>query len=275
MIADVLDDDPTAASDSEAWSRLDEFVERDPDVPGGFRFRHALIRDGAYEGLSYRRRRELHGRVADVIARSEAGRADDSAELLSLHYYRAERWAETWRYSVDAAKRAEEKYANVETTQFLERALEAANAWTDAPADEVARVWELLGDVRMRIAAYEDAASAYREARAFWRGDAVQEARLMQQEAVVRLRLGNYPQALRRLSQALRLIEDVEGVAAGAQRARLYNWYAGVLQLQWRPSDAIAWCKRAIAEAEASGAEDARRGGVLHPRLGVPGARPA
>jgi tetratricopeptide (TPR) repeat protein len=257
VIADVLDDDPTAASDSEAWGRLAEFVERDPDVPGGFRFRHALIRDGAYEGLSYRRRRELHGRVADVIAR-EAGRADDSAELLSLHYYRAERWAETWRYSVDASRRAEEKYANVETTQFLERALEAASSWSDAPADEVARAWELLGDVRMRMAAYEDAASAYREARAFWRGDAVQEARLMQQEAVVRVRLGNYPQALRRLSQALRLIEGVEGVDAAAQRARLFNWYAVVLQHQWRPSDAIPWCNRAIAEAEAAGgAEDA------------------
>ncbi len=257
VIADVLDGDPTAASDSEAWSRLGEFVERDPDVPGGFRFRHALIRDGAYEGLSYRRRRELHGRVADVIARREAGRADDSAELLSLHYYRAERWPETWRYSVDASRRAEEKYANVETTQFLERALEAANSWSEAPADEVAKVWELLGDVRMRMAAYEDAASAYREARAFWGGDAVHEARLVQQEAVVRLRLGNYPQALRRLSQALRLIEGVEGVAAAAQRAHLFNWYAGVLQHQWRPSDAISWCNRAIAEAEASGAEDA------------------
>jgi len=141
--------------------------------------------------------------------------------------------------------------------QFLERALEAAKIWTDAPAYEVARVWELLGDVRMRMAAYEDAAGAYRKARAFWRGDAVQDARLMQQEAVVRLRLGNYPQALRRLSEALRLLEDVEGLAAGAQRARLYNWYAGVLQHQWRPSDAISWCERAIAEAEASGAVDA------------------
>jgi class 3 adenylate cyclase/tetratricopeptide (TPR) repeat protein len=257
VIADVLEGDPTAASDSEAWNRLGEFVERDPDVPGGFRFRHALIRDGAYEGLSYRRRRELHGRVADVIEGREADQADESAELLSLHYHRAERWPETWRYSVEAARRAEEKYSNVETAQFLERALEGAKAWAEAPADEVARVWELLGDVRMRMAAYEEAASAYREARAFWRGDAVQEARLMQQEAVVRLRLGNYPQALRRLSQALRLIEGVEGVAAAAQRAHLYNWYAGVLQHQWRPSDAIAWCNRAIAEAEASGAEDA------------------
>ncbi|MFL5967131.1 MAG: AAA family ATPase [Gaiellaceae bacterium] len=257
VITDVLEGDPSAASDSEAWDRLAEFVERDPEVAGGFRFRHALIRDGAYEGLSYRRRRELHGRVADVIERREGGRSDESAELLSLHYYRAERWPETWRYSVEAARRAEEKYANVETAQFLERGLEAAKAWAEAPGEEVARVWELLGDVRMRMAAYEDAASAYKKARAFWRGDPVQEARLIQQEALVRMRLGNYSQALRRLTQALRLVEGVDGDAAAGQRAHLYNWYAGVLQYQWRPSDAIDWCKRAIAEAERSGAQDA------------------
>ena len=257
LVTEVLAHDPEASSDSEAWDRLGEFVERDPDVAGAFRFRHALIRDGAYEGLSYKRRRELHGRVADVIERREAYTADESAELLSLHYSRAERRPETWRYSVEAAKRAEEKYANVETTQFLERALEAAKGWTGAPADEVARVWELLGDVRMRLAAYDEAASAYREARTFWRSEPVHQARLIQQEAVVRVRLGNYPQALRRLTQALRLLDGVEGVAAGAQRAHLCNWYAGVLQYQWRPNEAILWCNRAIDEAEPSGAEDA------------------
>ena len=51
LIADVLEDDPLVAAGSEAWDRLGEFVERDPDVPGAFRFRHALIRDAAYEGL--------------------------------------------------------------------------------------------------------------------------------------------------------------------------------------------------------------------------------
>ena len=82
LIADVLEGDSTAASDSEAWDRLGEFVERDPDVAGAFRFRHALIRDGAYEGLSYRRRRELHARVAAVLE----VRTPDAVELLSLHF---------------------------------------------------------------------------------------------------------------------------------------------------------------------------------------------
>lgn len=257
LIARVLEGDPTAASDSEAWDRLAEFVERDPNVPGAFRFRHALIRDGAYEGLSYKRRRELHGRVADVIEEHQGGRAEDVAELLSLHYHRAERWAEAWRYSVDAGRRAEEKYANVEASQFFERALESAKRAGNVPPDEVARVWEALGDARMRLSQFERAGMAYREARGLVTGGPVEAARLIQKEAMAPLRLGRYPQALRRLSNAVRLLENVEGYAASAQRARLSGWYATVLQYQRRPRDAITWCQSTISEAEGSGAQDA------------------
>ncbi|HJS49093.1 MAG TPA: adenylate/guanylate cyclase domain-containing protein, partial [Gaiellaceae bacterium] len=47
LILDVLEEDPLVAAGSEAWDRLGEYVERDPHVPGAFRFRHALIRDAA------------------------------------------------------------------------------------------------------------------------------------------------------------------------------------------------------------------------------------
>jgi predicted ATPase len=257
LIRDVLEGDPTAASDSEAWDRLVEFVERDPNVPGHFRFRHALIRDGAYEGLSYKRRRELHGRVAEVIEQREGDRAEESAELLSLHFHRAERWPETWRYSVEAGRRAEEKYANVETATFLERALETVEHLSELPAGKVAEVWEALGDARMRLARYEQAAEAFREARRLADDEPVEQARLMQKEATAPLRLGKYPPALRKLTQALKTLENVEEPAAAAQRARLVAWYATVLQYQRRATETVAWCERAIDEAERAGAEDA------------------
>lgn len=257
VIADVLEGDPTAASDSEVWDRLAEFVERDPNVPGGFRFRHALIRDGAYEGLSYKRRRDLHGRVAEVIEQRQGERPEDAAELLSLHFHRAERWPEAWRYSVDAGRRAEEKYANVEAAQFFERALEVAKRVPDVAPEEVAQVWEALGDARMRLGQFEQAGAAYREARGASPGDAVEESRLMQKEAMTPLRLGRYPQARRRLTHALRMLDNAEGELASAQRARLMGWYATVLQYQRRPRDAIEWCQRTIAQAEPSNAKDA------------------
>ena len=257
LIDDVLEGDEDVASASDAWERLGEFVERDPHTPGGFRFRHALIRDAAYEGLPFKRRRDLHGRVAEVIEQRQGDRPEEESELLSLHYHRAERWSEAWRYSVVAGRRADEKYANVESQQFFERALDAARKAGDVEPMQVAAVWEALGDVRMRLGDYLGAETAYRASRKSFPGGPVEQARLIQKEAVVPLRIGRYPQALRRLSQALRTLEDVEGEAAAAQRARLFGWYASVLQHQKRPRAAIEWCQRTIEEAGRSDARDA------------------
>ena len=127
LIVDVLEErSPGESGSLRSLDRLGEFVERDPDVAGAFRFRHALIRDAAYEGLSYRRRRELHGRVAEVIEQRLAERPEDAAELLSLHYFNAGRWPEAWRYSRAAGDSAREVYANVDAARFYERAIETS-----------------------------------------------------------------------------------------------------------------------------------------------------
>jgi hypothetical protein len=65
--------------DGDAWVRLADFLHDQGD--GHFRFRHALVRDAAYEGLSFRRRRELHSAVGLTIERSARGRGEDNAEL--------------------------------------------------------------------------------------------------------------------------------------------------------------------------------------------------
>lgn len=257
LITEVLEDDPIVAAASEAWGRLGEFVEMDPDVPGAFRFRHGLIRDAAYEGLSYKRRRELHGRIAEVIERRHGERPEEAAELLSLHFHRAERWPEAWRYSVLAGRRAEEKYANVEAATFFGRALEVVDQLPDVAAEQVAKVWEELGDARLRLAQYEEAAAAYRSARTAAASDPVEQARLMQQEAMVPVRLGRYPEAHEQLSNALEILRDLEGFTVSAQRARLSSWLGTVLQWQRRSEDALEWCRRAIAEGSESDAQDA------------------
>ena len=253
LIQDVLEGDPTAASDSEAWDRLAEFVERDPDVPGAFRFRHALIRDGAYEGLSYRRRRELHGRVAEVIEQRQEGRTEEVAEILALHFNRAERWPETWRYSVDAGRRAEAKYANVEAAQFFEQALDAAKQVPDVEDDRIAEVAIALGEVRILLGQYEAAGEAFALAGKHVKDDPLRYANLAEKRHKVPIRLGQYPEALRWLSRGLRALEGVDGDEAADERARLLAWYASVRQLQRQPRDAIEWARRAIAEAERTG----------------------
>ena len=109
----------------------------------------------------------------------------------------------------------------------------------------------------MRMAEYERAADAYAASRHAFPGDVVEQARLIQKEAIAPLRLGRYDQTLDRLDEAIRSLENVDGGAAAAQRAQLFGWYASVLHRQRHYDAVIEWCQRAIAEAESSGAEDA------------------
>jgi class 3 adenylate cyclase/tetratricopeptide (TPR) repeat protein len=253
LIAEVLEDDAEVGAASEAWERLGEFVERDPDVPGAFRFRHALIRDAAYEGLSYKRRRELHARVAEVIERTHGDRAEDASELLSLHYFYAGRWEQAWTYSRTAGEQAAAVYANTEAATFFERALEAARH-TEVPRAELYDAAVALGDARLLLGQYEGASAAYGIARKHLDlDDPCAEARLVIKQMAIPLRLRQYPRLLRWLKRGLELLEDVEGEAAAAVRAELCSWYGRTRIYQQRPEDASEWATRAIAEANASG----------------------
>jgi class 3 adenylate cyclase/tetratricopeptide (TPR) repeat protein len=244
-----------AAVDADVWSRLGEFLGE--DEPGVLRFRHALIRDAAYEGLPYRRRRALHARVAETIERRAGPGADDEAERLSLHYFHAHDTAAAWRYSRVAGERALGIYANVEAAAFFERALRAAGRFHGAARSDVAAVAESLGDVRVRLGEFEAAGEAYRAARRQLPADPVEEARLMLKHALIPWRLGRHPQALRWLTRGLRVIDGLDEPSAVRQRARLYAWKGVVKQKQGYPLEAIGWCERAIEAAEASGARDA------------------
>jgi class 3 adenylate cyclase/tetratricopeptide (TPR) repeat protein len=209
VIQAVLEDDPSAAADSDAWDRLIEFVERDPEVAGGFRFRHALIRDAAYEGLPFRRRRELHGRLAAVLEAQFAGRTSEIAELLSLHFYRAGERAGNWRYSSEAGRRAQEKWANVEAAEFYRRALEGARSMPGLPREDVARVWEALGDCLQLSGMFNDAATAFAAARRGSPKAAPEQVGLMRKEGALRVAMGRYTDALRWYGRGLKAAEQL------------------------------------------------------------------
>jgi class 3 adenylate cyclase/tetratricopeptide (TPR) repeat protein len=253
LIQAVLEGDPLVAAGSEAWGRLGEFVERDPDVAGAFRFRHALIRDAAYEGLSYRRRRELHGRVAEVIEGSHEERPDEVAELLSLHFFNAGRWLLAWKYSRLAGEQAEAVYAHAEAATFFERALEAAQH-LDVPTREIYEVASALGDARFLLGRYEGATAAFRIAQEHVEPeDRYAEARLVIKQMDVPFRQKRYPEALEYLARGLDLLEGLEGPVAAAIRAELCAWYGRTTIYQQRYEEALEWAQRAISEAEASG----------------------
>ncbi len=122
------------------FGRLSTFLA--PDA-GGWRFRHALSRDVAYEGLSYRRRRELHARAGDALETDDP----DDAELglLALHFFHAGELDKTWLYASRAAVSATSKFALVDAIEHYERAVESARRLRTIPHAELAETLVALG----------------------------------------------------------------------------------------------------------------------------------
>jgi adenylate cyclase len=243
LVGNVLADDSDASADSDAWDRLGEFLERDPYTPGAFRFRHALFRDAAYEGLSYKRRGELHTRVGEAYERLEREGRGEFAELLSLHFFHAGNAEKSYRYSLVAGERAQAKFANVEAAIFYRRALDLAPQLELDPG-ELARVWEAVGDVSELAGLYADAEEAYARARKL---DA--HPRLLLKEGVIRERFGRYPEALRWYNRGLRSLDELEPEEQVRMRSELGLAYAGVRVRQGEFVDGAGWCKRVAEEA--------------------------
>ncbi len=253
LLEAVLETVPDPAD--ELWERLADFIA--PDEEGNLVFRHALLRDGAYDGLSYRLRRELHGRVADELLMAAGTQPEEWAESLSLHYLHAQRFEEAWRYSLKAAERAVAVYANFEASEFFERALVASRRLATVSVQELADVHEALADARHRSGDYAGAVQEYRAARRQTGDDQLAQARLMLKLAQAQGWLDRYSNALRWITRALRILDGAEDPEAQRQRAQLLSWYARFCQEQGHHERAISWCHRAIPQAELADEKDA------------------
>ena len=86
-------------------------------------FRHALIRDAAYQSLVASRRRDFHQRIAEALRRHFPQVADTQAEIVARHYAGAGRLADAIDYWRRAGRRATENAANQEAVDHFQNAL--------------------------------------------------------------------------------------------------------------------------------------------------------
>jgi tetratricopeptide (TPR) repeat protein len=233
--------------DEALWVRLRGLV--DPDPTGGLRFRNTLLRDVAYEGLAFRRRRELHGRVAEAIE-TGATAAEDEASPLALHFFAAQHYEKAWRYNRLAGDRARAVAANVEAGRFYETALAAGRRLRGIGNHDRASVWVALGAVREAAGLFDPSFTALRQATRLLLDDPVECARVFALRTKARVRQGAYGLALRETTAGLRVVEDVDSAAAVGARANLRAMRSEIRWLQGHPREAIALAQEAIAEAE-------------------------
>jgi len=217
-------------------------------------FRHALLREAAYEGLPYKRRRELHALAGRVIERRAGSETEGQADVLSLHFSRAQVWDKTWGYARLAGDRARQVFAPGEVALQLERAVEAARFLPGLPVAEVASEWSELGDARVWLGYYRQAEDAYRRAASMVVEDPVAWATNMEKRArVVGEYERRYRSSIRLLHRALARLEAEAREGADAVTVQLLVREAEIRARQGRFHDALSLSRRVVERARPIG----------------------
>ena len=218
-------------------------------------FRHAMLRDVAYEGILYARRRTLHRRVAQRIEALSGERHDEALALLGWHYSNAELWEQAFNYQLRAGELAQRRFANRDALGLLAAAqaiiprLESLvdPSWLSARQVEI---HERSGDLHALLGEYPLAEQRYRVALALL-GDqpSADWLRLHRLLAAVDERRSNY-------EAAFAWLRDGMGRAADADQAELARCYllgAGIYFRQGAYGEALTWARTGHTIAEQIG----------------------
>jgi class 3 adenylate cyclase/tetratricopeptide (TPR) repeat protein len=242
LVDEILSDLGVSSDDAGLWSRLAGYIGRDERH---FAFINPLLRQVAYEGLSFSWRREIHSRVADALERRDG-------DAVAVHLLRAERWEEAWGAGRQAGDRARTAGANAVAAELYGLALEAAHHIDPRPA-EVVEVAHRAGMSWGRVGIPERALEAYGVAIAAATDDA-ERLLLAARRAGIHENAGRFPQALGLYAKAMseaELLEDPD--ARHRTLAVLHAGYASTRHRQGRRSEAIEHAQVAVTHAEAGG----------------------
>lgn len=129
LIEAVLQHEAAGTDASGLRSRLDMLVQSGLLVPrgsgadAGYFFKHALMRDAAYQSLWERDRQRLHSAIAQVVQDRFADLAEAQPELLAYHYTEADMPGDAVAYWEKAARRAAARSAHHEAITHLTNGL--------------------------------------------------------------------------------------------------------------------------------------------------------
>ena len=98
-----------------------------------YAFKHALVRDVAYETLLKSSRRDIHTKIASIIEKVSPEIVTGQPELLAYHYSLAGKSGFAVRYWLLGGRRARSRSANLEATVQYQKALELLESLPDTP----------------------------------------------------------------------------------------------------------------------------------------------
>jgi DNA-binding NtrC family response regulator/tetratricopeptide (TPR) repeat protein len=220
LLRAVLGDPDDIEPNLAELSRLEFLYERhDGDEPT-YVFAHGLTQEVAYRSLTEIRRRAAHAAAGFALEDMSAGRIDEVVELLAYHFDRSTADEKAVDYALLAAVKAQRRWANAEAVAHFEAALRRLDSMKDTQANRLRRI------------------------------DAVVD------QAEVQFALGHHAEHVRAL-EAIRGL--VDRTADPRRRAAWYYWTGFLHSLTGtKPEVAIAYCREAVAIADAGGFEELR-----------------
>jgi class 3 adenylate cyclase/tetratricopeptide (TPR) repeat protein len=184
-----------------------------------YSFKHALTQDVVYTSLLERRRRRFHAAAGRGLEALYRGRLGEVVELLAYHFERSAEDDQAVDYAILAAEKAQRRWANAEALALFEAALTRLATMPDTEANRLRKI------------------------------DAVVK------QAEIKFALGRHVEHV----HALEAIRDVIAIADPPRRATWAYWTGFLHSMTGAPPEvSIAYCREALAIAEASGLEEIR-----------------
>jgi class 3 adenylate cyclase/tetratricopeptide (TPR) repeat protein len=251
LLGELLDEQPAKAAS--VLEYLGEFLSSDG---GELRFRQAVIRDTAYEGLAFRRRAALHGRLAQLLTDRHGDDPELIDAIVSLHYFEAGNNEAALRTARAAADRASDAHANTEAAALYRRAIMAAERLRAVDVAVRADLFERLGDVQVRLGEYDRGDVSYSTAARLRRAEPTVVARLGLKRARSAARTGAYGVSLRRLRRVAETLDGVAGATAADLRVEMQMSIGFTQFQQGRLAAARVSCQYVVEHGNARRAPD-------------------
>lgn len=136
LLATSLCDQASVESDLAALAEADLIIQQRRVEGSRYIFRHALIRDVAYDSMLRATRERTHARIADVLEIEFPGFVEAQPGVLARHHAGARAFAPAVTYATRAAQRSLARSANAEAIQHARTALD----WLPALDNEEQRI---------------------------------------------------------------------------------------------------------------------------------------
>ncbi len=222
------------AEAQDIWSALDEVR---------YLFKHALMRDSAYDMQLRARLRELHALAGDafetVYARDLSGYYVD----LAYHFEQAAQIEKARHYLHQAGDQAKANFQNQMALSLYERLL----AYTDVEDPLRVYAYTQRGDIFVNISEHDQALQQYKTALGHLVAPggnqmAAQAPALYRKVGAVYMNKGEYAVALDWLGRAERAASEADS----PETARIHTGIAGVLYRQGKATEALGRCQQGL-----------------------------